>query len=103
MVRVKGHKTKTTTFPKRTDALLWARETETRIRQSQYFPDRLVASEKKTLGDLLDMPQPRFGSAVNSPHPIKHLNIYSYWYGWAGRYAGGAAGLKRDDFMCFGG
>ena len=54
MVRIKGQKTKTATFPKRTDAVIWAQETETRIRQSQYFPDRPAASEKKTLGDLLD-------------------------------------------------
>ena len=54
MVRIKGQKTKTATFPKRTDAVIWAQETETRLRQSQYFPDRTAASEKKTLGDLLD-------------------------------------------------
>ena len=54
LVRVTGHKSKTATFIKRTDAVIWAQETETRIRQSQYFPDRLAASEKYTLGDLLD-------------------------------------------------
>ena len=54
LVSVTGHKSKTATFIKRTDAVIWAQETETRIRQSQYFPDRLVESEKKTLGDLLD-------------------------------------------------
>ena len=54
MVRVTGYKTKTATFRKRTDAVIWTQETETRIRQSQYFPDRLAASEKYTLGDLLD-------------------------------------------------
>ena len=54
LVRVTGHKSKTATFIKRTDAVIWAQETETRIRQSQYFPNRLAASEKYTLGDLLD-------------------------------------------------
>ena len=54
MVRVKGHKTKTATFLKRTDALLWAQETESRLRQSKYFPDKLIELEKYTLGNLLD-------------------------------------------------
>ena len=54
MVRVKGHKPKTATFLKRTDALLWAQETESRLRQSKYFPDKLIELEKYTLGNLLD-------------------------------------------------
>ena len=54
MVRLKGHQPKTATFLKRADAVTWGQETETRIRQSKYFPDRLIESEKYTLGDLLD-------------------------------------------------
>tara|TARA_Y100001960_G_scaffold207787_1_gene216973 strand:+ start:60 stop:1007 length:948 start_codon:yes stop_codon:yes gene_type:complete len=54
MVRVKDHKTKTATFLKRTDASLWAQETELRLRQCKYFPNKLIESEKYTLGDLLD-------------------------------------------------
>ena len=54
LVRVKGHKAKTATFLKRADAVTWAQDTETRIRQSKYFPDRLIESEKHTLSDLLD-------------------------------------------------
>jgi len=42
------------TFLKRIDAVTWAQKTETKIKQSMYFPDRLIASEKYTLGDLLD-------------------------------------------------
>ena len=54
LVRVKGHKPKTATFLKRGDAFTWGQEIETRIRQSKYFPDRLIESEKYTLSDLLD-------------------------------------------------
>jgi len=54
MVRVKGHKTKTATFLKRADASLWAHETELRLRQSKYFPNKLIELEKYTLGDLLN-------------------------------------------------
>ena len=54
MVRLKGHRTKTATFPKKTDAVVWAQETETRYRQSRYFPDRLIESETYALSDLLD-------------------------------------------------
>jgi integrase len=53
-VRLKGHKSKTATFLKRIDAVTWGQETETKIRQSKYFPDRLIESEKYTLSDLLD-------------------------------------------------
>ena len=48
-VRLKGHKPKTATFLKRADAVTWGQETETKIRQSRYFPDRLIESEKYTL------------------------------------------------------
>ena len=54
LVRLKGHKPKTATFLKRADAITWGQEIETRIKQSKYFPDRLVESEKYTLSDLLD-------------------------------------------------
>ena len=60
MVRVKGHKTKTATFLKRTDAVIWAQETETRLRQSQYFPDRTAASEKKSSVIFWTEPGARF-------------------------------------------
>ena len=54
LVRLKNHKTKTATFLKRADAVSWSQETETKIKQSKYFPDRLIESENYTLYDLLD-------------------------------------------------
>ena len=54
LVRLKGYKSKTATFIKRADAVTWAQETETKIKQSKYFPDRLIDSEKYTLTELLD-------------------------------------------------
>ena len=54
LVRLKGHKAKTATFLKRADAVTWAQETETKVKQSKYFPDRLIESEKYTLTDLLN-------------------------------------------------
>jgi integrase len=54
LVRLKGHKPKTATFVKRADAITWGQEIETRIKQSKYFPDRLVELDKYTLSDLLD-------------------------------------------------
>ena len=54
LVRFKGYKPKTATFLKKADAVTWAQETETKVKQSKYFPDRLIESEKNTLGDLLD-------------------------------------------------
>ena len=54
LVRLKGYKSKTATFLKRADAVTWGQERETKIRQSKYFPDRLIESEKYTLSDLLN-------------------------------------------------
>jgi hypothetical protein len=54
LVRLKGYKSKTATFLKRADAVTWGQEIETKIRQSKYFPDRLIESEKYTLSDLLN-------------------------------------------------
>jgi integrase len=54
MVRIKGYKPKTATFHKRVDAVTWAQEKETKVKQNKDFPDRLMKSEKKTLGDLLN-------------------------------------------------
>ena len=54
LVRLKGHKPKTATFLKKADAVTWAQETETKVKQSKYFPDRLIESEKYTLTDLLN-------------------------------------------------
>ena len=54
LVRLKSHKPKTATFLKRADAVTWAQETETKVKQSKYFPDRLIESEKYTLTDLLN-------------------------------------------------
>jgi integrase len=53
LVRIKGHTPKTATFLQRRDAVNWAQDTEAKIRQSRYFPDRLIESEKYTLKDLL--------------------------------------------------
>jgi hypothetical protein len=54
LVRLRRHKPKTTTFLKRADAVVWGQETETKVKQSKYFPDRLIESEKYTLTDLLN-------------------------------------------------
>ena len=54
LVRIRGYKPKTATFLKRADAVAWGQEIEARIRQSKYFPDRLIESEKYTLNELMD-------------------------------------------------
>ncbi|MBT6716778.1 MAG: site-specific integrase [Nitrospina sp.] len=54
VVRLKDHRPDTATFQKKADAVAWAQATESRIRQSKYFPDKSTESEKHTLGDLLD-------------------------------------------------
>ena len=83
LVRLKGHKSKTATFLKRADAVAWGQEMETRIRQSKYFPDRLIESEKYTLGDLLD----RYKSEVlPRKRDKKQTGLIEWWRNELGDY-----------------
>jgi integrase len=51
-VRLKGHPVETATFSRKTDAKLWAQQTETAIREGRYF--KTTESRKRTLGELID-------------------------------------------------
>ena len=83
LVRLKGHKPKTATFLKRADAVTWSQETETKIRQARYFPDRLIESEKYTLGDLLD----RYKSEVlPRKRDKKQTGLIEWWRNELGDY-----------------
>ena len=83
LVRLKGHKSKTATFLKRADAVTWGQETETRIRQTRYFPDRLIESEKYTLSELLD----RYKSEVlPRKRDIKQTGQLEWWRSQLGDY-----------------
>ena len=83
LVRLKGHQPKTATFLKRADAVTWGQETETKIRQSRYFPDRLIESEKYTLSDLLD----RYKSEVLPRKRDKNqLGQLEWWKSQLGDY-----------------
>ena len=83
MVRIKGYKPKTATFLKRADAVTWAQETETKVKLSKYFPDRLIESEKNTLGDLLD----RYKSEVlPSKRDKKQTGLIECWKVQIGNY-----------------
>ena len=83
LVRLKGHTPKTATFLKRTDAVTWAQETETKIRQSQYFPERLIEDDQYTLGGLLD----RYKSDVLPEKRAKgQLGQLEWWKNELGDY-----------------
>ena len=96
LVRLKGHKPKTATFLKRADAVTWSQETETKIRQARYFPDRLIESEKYTLGDLLD----RYKSEVlPRKRDKKQTGLIEWWRNELGDYKLGIfkAGVFGDS------
>ena len=83
LVRLKGHKTKTATFIKRADAVTWAQETEIKVKQSKYFPDRLIESEKYTLTDLLN----RYKSDVlPRKRDKKQIGLIEWWKVQLGNY-----------------
>jgi integrase len=83
LVRLKGYKPKTATFIKRVDAVAWGQEIEARIRQSKYFPDRLIESEKYTLSELLD----RYKSEVlPRKRDMKQVGHIEWWKNELGDY-----------------
>lgn len=51
-IRVQGHPTQSKTFERKTDAKLWAQQTETSIREGRYF--KLAESKKHTIGEMID-------------------------------------------------
>lgn len=52
MVRLKGHPVQCATFTRKTDAKLWAAQTEAAIRQGRHF--QTIEARKHTLADLID-------------------------------------------------
>ena len=57
-VRLKGHPTQTETFKRKTDAKRWAQQTESAIREGQYF--KTIEAKKHTVAEMVD----RYISAV---------------------------------------
>ncbi len=51
-VRLKGHPTATATFDRKTDAKLWAQQTEAAMREGRHF--KTAEAKKHTLGALID-------------------------------------------------
>ena len=83
LVRIRGYKPKTATFLKRADAVAWGQEIEARIRQSKYFPDRLIESEKYTLNELMD----RYKSEVlPRKRDKKQKGLIEWWKNQLGDY-----------------
>ena len=84
MVRLKGHKPKTATFLKRADAIAWGQETEIKIKQNKYFPDRIIESGKmplqKYLTDLLKSCNPGLPyKFISSLIPVfAHVRLKTY-------------------------
>ncbi|MGE4580351.1 MAG: tyrosine-type recombinase/integrase [Desulfuromonadales bacterium] len=52
VIRLKGHRTETGTFERKTDAKRWAQQTEAAIREGRYFKTR--EAKKRTVDDLID-------------------------------------------------
>lgn len=51
-IRLRGHPTTTATFERKTDAKLWAQQTESSMREGRHF--KTAEAKKHTLGELVD-------------------------------------------------
>ncbi|MDD3437264.1 MAG: site-specific integrase [Candidatus Gastranaerophilales bacterium] len=52
IIRIKGYPTQCVTFKRKTDAKIWAQQTETEMRQGKYF--KTIEAKKHTLADLIE-------------------------------------------------
>ena len=80
LVRLKGHKPKTAIFLKKTDAVTWGQETETKVKQSQYFRDRLIESVKYTPTDLLNRYKYDVLFCIKSPNEIYCTSASEFFF-----------------------
>ena len=72
--------------------------------QSRFLPrgSKIFCKLQKDLFNWTNSPiTPRFGSTIRSSYHLKPLNIYSYWYGRARRYTGGAVRPEKRWFYVF--
>ncbi len=82
-IRLKGHPTETATFERRTDARIWAQQTEAAIREGRYF--KVYESKRRTLEDLIarykleELPKLRSDQNKRESH-------LAWWSAKLGRY-----------------
>ncbi|QQG35391.1 MAG: site-specific integrase [Micavibrio aeruginosavorus] len=69
LIRMRGYSSVSATFPRKTDAVLWAKETETAMHQGKYF--KSSESRKRTVADLVD----RYLDRVRKDSEERHENL----------------------------
>lgn len=82
-IRLKGHPTQTATFARKTDAKIWAQQTESAIREGRHF--KTVEAKKHTLESMLD----RYISNVLPTKPKsqkKQTSQLNWWKSKIGSY-----------------
>ncbi|MBD1549602.1 site-specific integrase [Labrenzia aggregata] len=63
VVRIKGYPSRSATFPRKTDAVLWAKQIEVSMLEGRHFKD--AENKRRTFGDMID----RYIDAVV---PVRH-------------------------------
>lgn len=83
-VRVKGFPAQSATFARRTDAKIWAQQTESAIREGRHF--KTVEAKRRTLADVVD----RYVATVLPGKPksqVKQTQQLGWWKAELGAYA----------------
>lgn len=75
-VRIKGHPPVTETFKRKTDAEIWAAQTETAIRENRYF--KTAHSQKHTFGEMID----RYQNEYLKRHPKREEGLIEKLNWW---------------------
>ena len=93
-VRIKGTKSQTATFTRKTDAKKWIQKTETEIREGRYFAES--KSKQHTIADVID----RYLSLLERDNPkrLKDVqNLLFWWKDQIGEYY--LSDLNKDIFI----
>ena len=82
-IRIKGYPHQTATFPRLTDAKLWAQKTESLIREGKYFSQ--AEAKRHTFADMTERyiktVLPNKSAKVNSQYALQQLHKWSSWLG----------------------
>lgn len=78
-IRVRGQPIQSKTFERKTDAKIWAQQTETSIREGKYF--KTSEAKKHTVGEMID----RYIRDVLPSKPKNAMNVMTQLNWWKGQ------------------
>ena len=83
-VRLRGHPPVSASFERRTDARMWAQQTEAAIRDGRYFPTH--EAKRRTLADLVDRYLEQTKAKRHAAYYERKKHLLTWWKEKLGDY-----------------